>query len=129
MYATIRTDPVAASYLFRWAGRITGAVLFAVWLAYFIAETARPVFSPRMGTMTLVQGAILAVVFAGYAAGWRWERLGALLVIIGMAAFYVLHVVTMQSLPALSVLWFVVPGIFYLAASYCDQRRMDVADV
>ena len=127
MYATIHTDHVAASYLCRWAGRITGAVLFTVWLAYFIVETTRPLFTLRMATMTWVQGALLAVVFAGYAAGWRWERLGAIMVLVGAAVFFALHVVTMQGLPSLSVVWFAVPGVLYLAANYIDHGSVKVA--
>jgi hypothetical protein len=127
MYATIHTDHVAASYLCRWAGRITGAVLFAVWLAYFVVETTRPLFTLRMATMTWVQGALLAVVFAGYAAGWRWERIGAIMVLVAAAVFFALHVVAMQGLPSVSVAWFAVPGVLYLAASYFDHRPACIA--
>ena len=127
MYATIRSDPVAASYLYRWAGRITGAVLFAVWLAYFVAETTRPLFTLRMATMTWIQGALLAVVFAGYAAGWRWERLGAIMILVGTAVFFALHAVAMQGLPSFSVVWFATPGVLYLAANYIDHGLVKVA--
>jgi hypothetical protein len=68
------------------------------------------------------QVASLALVFAGYAVGWRREYAGGILVIVGMLAFFGVVLSTTGTIPPLAVLLFAVPGVLYLLAWHNDER-------
>jgi hypothetical protein len=68
------------------------------------------------------QAASLAIVFAGYAVGWRRELAGGIVVIVGMLAFFGVVLSTTATIPPLGVLLFAVPGVLYLLAWHNDER-------
>jgi hypothetical protein len=92
------------------------------WVAFAVAELFHPDFyvSPGM----IYQGVALAVVFVGYAVGWRWELLGGLLAIAGTAAFFAVYafIVGTSPLPEVQVAWFATPGVLYLEAWRCERH-------
>ena len=112
----------ARSYPFRWTARASAIILFATWLVYVVADVLRPAMEPGAFN-TYGQAASLAIVFAGYAVGWRRELAGGIAVIVGILAFFAVVLSTTEELPQLAVLLFAVPGVLYLLAWYYDERR------
>ena len=64
----------------------------------------------------MVSRRALAVVFGGYALGWRHELAGGALAIVGTIAFFVINALTVHVLPGAAALWFAVPGLLYIQA-------------
>jgi hypothetical protein len=113
MNASAKLSATDKFELLRWSGRISGVVLFATWNLFVIGE-AMSLGLPTRGTV--YQASALAVVFAGYAIGWRYELAGGILAITGTVGFVTVHGMTFGSLPPAHVLWFAVPGGLYLLA-------------
>jgi hypothetical protein len=123
MYASVHHDPIPVSQLLRWTGRAAGALLFVAWLAYFVVEITRPSIPPTFALPTSAQGIALAVVFGGYALGWRHERAGAIVVLGATAAYIAIVVAATWSVPSPAILWFAAPGVLYLLARHYDQPQ------
>jgi len=121
MYATIQRHTAWSDYL-RAAGRVCGALLFVAWIAYVFAEYLRPSF--EVPAFTIFQALALAVVFAGYAIGWRHEVVGGITAIVGTFAYMALVFGESFVPPSPAMMWFAVPGVLYLAAWYTDHRRV-----
>src|SRR5690349_3237309 len=92
MYASFPTRSADASSAVRWFARASGLVLIAMWLAYFFDELLRHGYGLQ-GT-SYMQGAVLAVIFAGYILGWVKEVLGGMLAVVGTIVYCLLGVVT-----------------------------------
>jgi hypothetical protein len=118
MYAAghLPSHPIPWPTVARWCARATGVVLIAEWVVIAIAELFHPDFYVSPGMYS--QGAALALVFAGYALGWRWEWLGGILAIAGTVAFFAAYafVVGASPPPGIAALLFAVPGVLYLEA-------------
>jgi hypothetical protein len=120
MYAATHYPSIARSLAFRWGGRICGIALFAVWTAFVAFEATRPtVVTWPVGLY--MQGAALAMVFLGYAVGWKQELAGAVLIGVGGLAYFVITVVDTMMLPGLAIAWFLVPGVLYLFARHYER--------
>jgi hypothetical protein len=106
----------------RWLARTIAEILVVLWIGYFLAEYFRPGNDQWPATL-YVQGALLAVVFAGYAIGWRREMLGGWMAILGVAIFTVVTMIT-HNFPkeGVQLAWFAVPGVLYLMARHYDRR-------
>jgi hypothetical protein len=99
----------------RAAARVSAVVLVTSWLAAVLAEAIRDRFA-MPPTLTLYQGFMLAVAFAGYVIGWRHELAGGVVAILGTIAFFVVNYLTIGVLPGIGAAIFAVPGVFYLVA-------------
>lgn len=123
MYASTRLSDIPTAQLFRSAGRASAVILFVSWLGLFVAETMHG----KIGAVSigmLCQAAALAVVFVGYAVGWRHELAGGLLAIVGTAAFFVADGLLVGALWSIgAVAWFAAPGVLYLLAWLCDRQH------
>jgi hypothetical protein len=97
--------------------------LFVGWVAFVIAEMARPSVGAEYALPTILQGVALAVVFAGYAIGWRAERTGGILVLAGTAVYFAIVLAATQALPGVATLWFAAPGVLYLLARHYDHHE------
>ena len=75
------------------------------------------------GINTFGQAASLAIVFAGYAIGWRKELAGGIAAIVGTLAFFVVVLTTTREMPGVAALLFAIPGVLYLLAWHYDERR------
>ena len=122
MYTSTHGHPVTYVELFRWCGRVSGAVLYFAWLSLAIAELARTEFR-TLSADSAFQAAALAVVFSGYAVGWREELLGGLFAILGTAAYFLVVVLTADIRPSMEAAWFAAPGVFYLLAWQNSHRH------
>ena len=116
MFASSRhhDHPLSWTQVCRWGARTIAIVLVVSWTAYFVAEVFRPDFS--IPATLRMQGAALAVVFAAYAIGWRWELAGGALAVLGTLAFFAVNAFVVGRVPALGALWFAAPGLLYLEA-------------
>ena len=75
-----------------------------------------------------MQGGLLAIVFAGYAIGWRKEILGGWMAILGAATLVAMLAITLDWAPqAFQMAWFAVPGVLYLMARHYDRRPAEPA--
>ena len=123
MVATTHHAPVHWSRTFRWLGRASGVALFVTWTGYVFAEAFRgpaPLTTP-LGLY--LQAAALAVVFAGYAVGWKRELAGAVLTGIGLVAFVVSTVADSMIMPTPATAWFAAPAALYALAHYFEQHE------
>jgi hypothetical protein len=100
---------------FRWTARASSLILFALWLSYFVFDIPR---TPLNGhsTGTFAQAGALAVVFAGYIIGWRWELAGGLTALMGTLAFFYAVAAATHVVLGPGALLFAVPGALYLLA-------------
>jgi hypothetical protein len=120
MYASYQRRHVSIPYVLRWSGRVSGALLFASWVGFVIAELFRDGIT--LGGMSVHQACALAVVFAGYGIGWQSELAGGLLTLLGTAAFFAVHVLTLAMLPSPAAGWLAAPGALYLLAWMLGYR-------
>jgi hypothetical protein len=109
----------------RWLARTIAEILVVLWIGYFVAEYLRPGNS-HWPPAVFAQGALLAVVFAGYVIGWRKEMIGGWMAILGTATFAAVLAIT-RNWPhqAFQVAWFAVPGVLYLMAQHYDRRAAE----
>lgn len=121
MLASPKVGLSPRSYSFRWTARASAIILFALWLVYAVADVLRPGMEPAAFN-TYGQAASFAIVFAGYAVGWRRELAGGIAVIVGILAFFGVMLSTTEEIPQLAVLLFVLPGVLYLLAWHYDER-------
>jgi hypothetical protein len=128
MYATTHHPPIVRSQVFRWAGRVCGVTLFVVWAAFVAFEATRPT-AETWPVGLYFQAASLAVVFAGYAVGWKQELLGAVLIGIGALAYLAVTVADTKMLPSLAIAWFLTPGVLYLLARHFERTERGPAMV
>jgi hypothetical protein len=103
--------------VFRWFGRVVGIALFVAWLVLVADEFSRQGM-PFRGLY--LQAAGLAIVFAGYFAGWWNELLGGAIAVVGTAAYIAMCVLT-QGAPLPETVLFAVPGICYLLARHFER--------
>jgi hypothetical protein len=109
---------VSNATLFRWFGRAAGIALFVVWVIVVADEFAKQGM-PFRGLY--LQAAGLAIVFAGYFAGWWNELLGGAIVLVGTAVYFAMCVLTLQGPPRPETIFFAVPGVCYLLARYFER--------
>ena len=121
MYTSTQDHHVTYSDLFRWSARFSGAILYVAWLGFAVAELVRSDFR-TLSIDSSYQAAALAVVFFGYAVGWREELLGGLFSIFGTAAYFLIVVLTANVPPGIEAAWFAAPGVLYLLAWQCSRR-------
>jgi hypothetical protein len=111
---TANQEAVGSYSCFRWAGRIGGILLFAMWLTFAIGEGVPNILKAPPGV--LGQFAAVVVIFAGFATGWRHELAGGLASLAGLAAFYAINLVDTGVLPGPAFLLFAFPSVLLLAS-------------
>ncbi len=123
MYASTRPGNYPTAQLFRGAARASAVILFASWLWLFVADAIQGrIVSVSVGM--LCQAVALAVVFVGYAVGWRHELAGGVLAIVGTAAFFLADGILVAAPWTIgAVAWFAAPGILYLLAWHYDRKH------
>ncbi len=121
MYTSIQNRQVSDSSLFRYCGRAGGLIVMASWLVVVVVEAVRqgpPVLE------NYYQAIPVAMIFAGYAVGWRKELLGGLLAIVGTLVFIAQYVAMFRVFPDAGAAWFAAPGVLYLIAHYLESRQV-----
>ena len=115
--------------VFRWIARIWAALMVAFVLFMFISHIVEDGLGPEFNLTlreSLMMGSFVISVL-GLALGWKWERLGGILSIVGMAAFYIFDYAFSGSFPqGPTFLIIAFPGVLFLLASL--ERIDDVVD-
>lgn len=121
MNTSIQIRRMSDTSFFRWMGRSAGVVLFVIWTLFVVSNLPRE----ELLWGAYLQAAGLAIVFAGYLAGWWNELIGGVTTIVGTAAYFAVCVLTTQLTPGPEVLLFAVPGICYLLAFAREEKLGD----
>jgi hypothetical protein len=120
MYASIQRGQLLSSWFFRCCARASGVAIFLGWLCAVVSELFLTGLPVKENYLQVVP---VAAIFAGYAIGWRKELLGGMLAVFGaMASVWVDAAVLGNAVTGM--LWFAVPGIFYLLAHYLDNAHV-----
>jgi hypothetical protein len=107
----------------RWCARAGSIVAVVAWLILLAVEWFQH-GSPDLRSLDQVyQAAALAVVFAGYALGWRYELAGGLVAVFGTIAFAAVWVWIFAVPPTATVAWFAAPGLLYILAWYSSHKH------
>jgi hypothetical protein len=91
MYACLPEKRASSTELFRWFAQVSSIVLFVGWILLLVQELMR---DTRVTTDEAIQGAVIAIIFVGYAVGWRNELAGALVALFGTIVFFTVCTVT-----------------------------------
>jgi hypothetical protein len=122
MYTHAHNYQPSPAEIVRWTARTCAALLFVVWLGSVLSELH--LNGPPTTAHILSQAIPLAVVFLGYAVGWRREILGGFLVVLGTIGFFAATRLVVDWWPPVESAWFALPGVLYLlAAWFRDQRQ------
>jgi hypothetical protein len=113
MYTFVKQRTVFDGDGVRWLARVSAGILITIWLAMVLAEVL--MLRVQAPLNAIYQGVALAVVFAGYAIGWRQELAGGMMAILGTIAFFLVNFLTIGPPPNSAAL-FAVPGVFYIWA-------------
>lgn len=108
--------------LLHWTAEVMGGLLFAGWLALVLREMVHNGFE-MPAAAAFYQAAALTLVFVGYALMGHRAIEGSSLVFVGIAAFFAVDLVTLGVPPGLQTLWFAVPGVLALLASFYRRRE------
>lgn len=119
MYVFVQKREISNYSLVRYFGRAASVIVFVGWIASVVLEWTR---SGAPVAATYYQASCLAVVFLGYAVGWRQELLGGFLAVVGTIAFIALNSMTVN-MAFSGAVWFAAPGLCFLAA-HCLETRV-----
>ena len=114
MNTSVRMRDLSDSTMFRWYGRAAGVILFVTWTIFVVSDLPRQ--DQYWGTY--LQAAGLAIVFAGYLAGWWNELIGGVMTIVGTAVYFAICAWATQIIPRPETLMFAAPGVCYLLSHY-----------
>ena len=107
----------------RWLARILALLMAGFVLVMAIGEGFNPA---KLNQRELLMSVAFFVMWAGLWLGWRWEGLGGLLVVVGMAAFYALDY-AFTGFGQFPRGWlfptFALPGILFLACWFWRKAR------
>jgi hypothetical protein len=121
MYAS-KLEKYSFAAELRWLARTSAEIIAVLWTGYFVVELYMP-DNAKWPLDLLAQGAILAVIFAGYVIGWRHELVGGWLAILGTVALVAAMIIFYRMrLDSLYLAWFSLPGVLFLMARHYDRR-------
>ncbi|MCK5793359.1 MAG: hypothetical protein KAH12_01535 [Anaerolineales bacterium] len=115
--------------IIRWIARIWAALMLAFMLFMFIAHIVEDGIGPEF-SLTLRESLMMVSMFvslAGLALAWKWERLGGILTVGGMAAFYLFDLAFSGTFPRTPTFFIVAfPGVLFLIYFY-SKKKIDSA--
>ncbi len=113
----------------RWIARISAGVMAALILLIFVGEALADGFDPLLNLTIRESGMMMAffAVWLGLLLGWKWELYGGLLIICGVAAFYLLDYLFSGTFPrGPFFLIFAAPSLLF---TYCGWQTMKMQKV
>lgn len=115
----------------RWTARIWSTLMAGMILLIFIGEGVNSDFGP-MPHLTPRETAMMiafVIVFIGLVLAWRWEILGGSLIVLGMAAFYLLDYLFSGSFPRGPVFLLIAsPGVLFLVHGIREKSVVEGPD-
>ncbi len=113
----------------RWIARIGAGLAAAVMLLFFVGEGLAEGLAPLLD-LSFRESAMMvafAAVWVSLLLGWRWELVGGLLTLSGLAAFYVVDYALSGTFPRGPTFFlFASPGLLFLACALWS-RRMEMS--
>ncbi len=109
----------------RWLARFLSAIIALIILIIFIGEVAgsESLTPPNLSFIEIVMGLFFFITWLGLIVGWKKEKLGGWMIILGMAAFYALQFLDSGSFPSgLFFLYMLIPGILYLVSERMNRE-------
>jgi len=106
-----------ALQVIRWIARVAAGPAAAVILLFFIGEVLAEGLAPllRMSARESAMMVAFTAVWLGLVLGWRWELLGGLFTVGGLAAFYLLDYAFSGTFPRGPYFFlFASPGLLFL---------------
>jgi hypothetical protein len=117
-----RTANVPVLLVLRWVARLSALALAGMVLLFAIGEGFNPF---KLKPTELALAVPFWVCWLGFCLGWRWEGLGGLLVVAGVAGFYLVHF-AMTGFGHFPRGWafpaFAGPGVLFLLSWFCRRR-------
>ena len=106
--------------IIRWIGRAWAALMVTFMLFMFIAHIIEDGIGPALNfslrDSTMMVSMVISVL--GLALAWKWERLGGILALGGMVAFYILDFAFTGTFPRGPVFLIIAfPGVLFLLSS------------
>lgn len=103
--------------MLKWPARITSALLALVILVIFIGEFKSDDFQ-EFGLRESLMMLAFFTVWLGYLIGWKLEKAGGVMILAGLAAFYLLDYGFSGSFPeGFFIPLMGVPGVLYVLSS------------
>jgi len=116
---------VQAVSIVRWLARIIASLLFLGLLTFAIGEGFGGEGFPNPVKLTLIENVLLVgmlLIAAGLPVGWKWERLGGLMILLGVGTFMIIGGVVYHRFLSGWAFWVLaIPGFLYL---YCGTRSI-----
>ena len=117
-----QTANVPVLLALRWVARLSALALAGLVLLFAIGQGFNPF---KLKPTELALAVPFWVCWLGFCLGWRWEGLGGLLVVAGVASFYLVHFAVTgfgqfprgQAFPA-----FAGPGVLFLLSWFWRRR-------
>jgi hypothetical protein len=104
-----------------WIARVSAILMFGFFSLFAVGEGLPQLL--RLPLPVQLEFAALALVFIGYAVGWRHPVAGGTLALLGVAGFNVVEIAVNGKPAGPYFLLFGIPGLLYLNASYWANKR------
>jgi hypothetical protein len=105
-----------------WSGRVLSIFFFALLALFMTGEGPPPISTLTIGGGLELIG--LALIFVGYAIGWRHPATGGALSLFGVAAVHLIEALISGKSAGWAFSLLAIPGALHLAASYCGSERL-----
>jgi len=110
----------------RWVARGSALLLFALVVLFAIGEgLPNPL---TVSAVVNVQCLAFVILLAGLIAGWRWEGLGAGLVLGGLLLFHLVNFISAGRLAGGLFPVFFIPGVLFLVCFLIDRKKPKAED-
>jgi hypothetical protein len=111
----------------RWLARIIGTFLFLALMGFVLGEGLGGEGFPnfvQLSATELIGFLAMFLIAAGMLMGWKWERLGGLLNLVGVATFLALELIINHRIHFHQWPFFIlaIPGILYLICGVWPKR-------
>jgi len=109
----------------RWLARFFSAIIALIILIIFIGEMAgsESLTPPGLSFSKIVMGLLFLITWLGFIVGWKKEKPGGWMIILGMTAFYAVQYLNSGSVPSgLFYLYMLIPGILYLVSEHMNRE-------
>jgi hypothetical protein len=110
------SSPSARTAIPHWIARIAAVGMFGFFALFAVAQGIPPLADQPPRVQLFFAG--LAIIFIGYAAGWRRPLAGGLIALSGYGLLNVVELATNHRLAGGAFWLFAIPGVLYLIAAW-----------
>ncbi len=120
MNAVLSSSPDRPA-LTHWIARIAAISMFGFFMLFALADGIPPL--AQQPQRVQLEFASLAIIFVGYAIGWRRPLTGGVTALLGYGLLNAVELATNHRLAGGAFWLFAIPGALYLLAGWIDSRR------